>query len=291
MTSALASQLQVVAAGRPQEERLRGKASLLYDIRDAGDIDLQTIYSVGLQGTRGSHPTRTRPSASPRTATRDAPNIHPRNRRRRPLFEGLRFSRPAAVGRVSNPRTAVSMRDPPLTRSHHSHLPGFNELTRLDGRFEQFSKSLFSRAASEENRELLDKEANKKLDQQIESYLRLLSGFYLNPAATKTLEYLIRRYKIHVHNVDAAVTCALPYHSTPEFVKLVQLCVLENTFFYFLKGVKETGAAPPRDRLVQRCLRDMAFFSFVADTAATAASQKVRTPNPIPVPNGTRFTI
>ena len=175
MTSALASQLQVVAAGRPQEERLRGKASLLYDIRDAGDIDLQTIYSVGLQG--------------------------------------------------------------------------FNELTRLDGRFEQFSKSLFSRAASEENRELLDKEANKKLDQQIESYLRLLSGFYLNPAATKTLEYLIRRYKIHVHNVDAAVTCALPYHSTPEFVKLVQLCVLENTFFYFLKGVKETGAAPPRDRL------------------------------------------
>lgn len=135
----------------------------------------------------------------------------------------------------------------------------------------------------------MDKEANKKLDQQIESYLRLLSGFYLNPAATKTLEYLIRRYKIHVHNVDAAVTCALPYHSTPEFVKLVQLCVLENTFFYFLKGVKETGAAPPRDRLVQRCLRDMAFFSFVADTAATAASQKVRTPNPIPVPNGTRF--
>jgi U3 small nucleolar RNA-associated protein 10 len=183
------------------------------------------------------------------------------------------------------------MRDPPLTRSHHSHLPGFHELTRLDGRFEQFSKSLFSRAASEENRELLDREANKKLDQQIESYLRMLSGFYLNPAATKTLEYLIRRYKIHVHNVDAAVTCALPYHSTPEFVKLVQLCVLENTFFYFLKGVKETGAAPPRDRLVQRCLRDMAFFSFVADTAATAASQKVRTPNPIPVPNGTRFTI
>lgn len=124
----------------------------------------------------------------------------------------------------------------------------------------------------------MDREANAKLDQQIEGYLRLLSGYYLNPAATKTLEYLIRRYKIHVHNVDAAVTCALPYHSTPEFVKLVQLCVLENTSFYWLKGVKETGAAPPRDRLVQRSLRDMAFFSFVADTAATAASQKVSVP-------------
>ena len=124
----------------------------------------------------------------------------------------------------------------------------------------------------------MDREANAKLDQQIEGYLRLLSGYYLNPAATKTLEYLIRRYKIHVHNVDAAVTCALPYHSTSEFVKLVQLCNLENTSFYWLKGVKETGAAPPRDRLVQRSLRDMAFFSFVADTAATAASQKVSVP-------------
>ena len=124
----------------------------------------------------------------------------------------------------------------------------------------------------------MDREANAKLDQQIEGYLRLLSGYYLNPAATKTLEYLIRRYKIHVHNVDAAVTCALPYHSTPEFVKLVQLCNLENTSFYWLKGVKETGAAPPRDRLVQRSLRDMAFFSFVADTAATATSQKVSVP-------------
>ena len=81
-----------------------------------------------------------------------------------------------------------------------------------------------------------------------------------------------------MHNVDAAVTCALPYHSTPEFVKLVQLCNLENTSFYWLKGVKETGAAPPGDRLVQRCLRDMAFFSFVSDTAATAASQKVSVP-------------
>ena len=37
---------------------------------------------------------------------------------------------------------------------------------------------------------MLDKEANKKLDQQIESYLRLLSGFYLNPAATKTLFFI-----------------------------------------------------------------------------------------------------
>jgi len=107
MTSALASQLQVVAAGRPQEERLRGKASLLYDIRDAGDIDLQTIYSVGLQGTRGSHPTRTRPSASPRTATRDAPNIHPET------AAAAHFSRDCAF-RVPPPWAEYPTHEPPF---------------------------------------------------------------------------------------------------------------------------------------------------------------------------------
>ena len=125
MTSALASQLQVVAASRPQEERLRGKASLLYDIREAADIDLQTIYSVGLQGTRASYrnPRRARRVSVPRRAR--ARNIQPRNRRRRPLSGGgLRFSRSAAVGRrarVCNPLTARSMRDPALTIPTHSH--------------------------------------------------------------------------------------------------------------------------------------------------------------------------
>jgi U3 small nucleolar RNA-associated protein 10 len=84
---------------------------------------------------------------------------------------------------------------------------------------------------------------------------------------------------VHVTNLppyDAAITCALPYHSTPEFVKLVQLCNLEGTQFYFLKMVKEKGAAPPRDQLVVRCTHDGAFLSFVCQAAAASASTKVR---------------
>jgi U3 small nucleolar RNA-associated protein 10 len=77
------------------------------------------------------------------------------------------------------------------------------------------------------------------------------------------------------------VTCALPYHSTPDFVKLVQLANLEGTSFYFLKHVKERGAAPPRDQLVARCVNDPAFLSFVCDAAAASASAKVR---PVPTP-------
>ena len=54
MASSLAAQLQVVAAAQPKEERLKGKASLLYEIKDAADIDLATIYAVGLQGERAT---------------------------------------------------------------------------------------------------------------------------------------------------------------------------------------------------------------------------------------------
>ena len=50
MASSLAEQLKLVASAAPTEERLKGKASLLYDIREAADIDLETIYAVGLQG-------------------------------------------------------------------------------------------------------------------------------------------------------------------------------------------------------------------------------------------------
>lgn len=81
--------------------------------------------------------------------------------------------------------------------------------------------------------------------------------------------------KIHVLNVEQVITCALPYHSTAEFVKLVQLCNIDGTSFYWLQGVKEKGAAPPRDRLVTRCTHDGAFLSFVCEAAAQAASNKV----------------
>ena len=43
MASSLAEQLKLVASAAPTEERLKGKASLLYDIREAADIDLESM--------------------------------------------------------------------------------------------------------------------------------------------------------------------------------------------------------------------------------------------------------
>ena len=48
MATALAAQLDQLAAGR--EERVRGRASLLYAPQQAADVDLQAIYADALAG-------------------------------------------------------------------------------------------------------------------------------------------------------------------------------------------------------------------------------------------------
>ncbi len=52
MTSVLAQQLQQLAEARGDAtaRRVRGKPSLLFDYQKAADVDLQTIYTIALQG-------------------------------------------------------------------------------------------------------------------------------------------------------------------------------------------------------------------------------------------------
>ena len=40
-----------------------------------------------------------------------------------------------------------------------------------------------------------DADANARLDTVLEAYLRLLGAYFLLPAATRTLEYLVRRFR------------------------------------------------------------------------------------------------
>ena len=80
-----------------------------------------------------------------------------------------------------------------------------------------------------------------------------------------------------MYDVDDLIACAMPWHGTAEFVKVAQTCQLENSkHFKWLAGVKETGAAPPRDALAVRCSKDKAFFTFCAQSAAEMATTKVR---------------
>lgn len=128
-------------------------------------------------------------------------------------------------------------------------IPGLQVLGNKDERFRNYLSDLFSHKSKEVDRELLGKEENARIDASISSYLRLLSGYLQFRASLETLEYLIRRYKyvfvsligcvpfvhhmiltsgldvyrIHVYNLEDVILCALPYHDTHAFVRIVQL--------------------------------------------------------------------
>jgi len=132
---------------------------------------------------------------------------------------------------------------------------GLDELSAIESHFATFKKTLFNSESLQIDRELQNREYNAKLDKSIAAFLRLLSGYLLLAHSHKTLEYLIRRYKIYAYNVDDVILCALPYHETSLFVRIVQLLNLEKTKWHFLEGVKRSGAPPPRAVLVKQCTR------------------------------------
>lgn len=104
------------------------------------------------------------------------------------------------------------------------------------------------------------------MDESITSFLRLLSAVFLLDSAHKALEYLIRRYSIHVYNVDAIMECILPYHENLYFSRMVQLLKISGTKWEFLEPIQQSGAPLLRETLVKRCHKDLSILDFISDT-------------------------
>ncbi len=67
------------------------------------------------------------------------------------------------------------------------------------------------------------------------------------------------------------MACALPYHSTLHFVRLVQAMRLEGTWA-FMAPMQRSGAPMPRSMLAQRCMADAALLEAVCRAAQQAAA-------------------
>jgi len=72
---------------------------------------------------------------------------------------------------------------------------GLRELADAEPRFEPFGRSLFGPAALGLERAQRSAEENARLDALLAGFLQLLAGFFLAPAATKALEFLVRQYR------------------------------------------------------------------------------------------------
>ncbi|XP_076957841.1 uncharacterized protein At3g06530-like [Bidens hawaiensis] len=158
-------------------------------------------------------------------------------------------------------------------------LSGLEALVSQDERFGNYKNDVFAHKSKDLDRELMGIEENNQINASVSSYLRLLSGYFLLPSALRTLEYLIRRYKIYVYNAEDMILCALPYHDTHVFVRIVQLIDTRHGKWAFLEGVKTSGAPPPRKVIVQQCVRDMGVLEALCNYALP--SKKVQPSRPV----------
>lgn len=159
MATTIASQLQAIRSSIQREaeptKRPFTRPSVIFNPKEAADIDVDTILSIALLGKPVNFFFKTFSNSNFWT------NFH----------EFLQHER------------------------IKTRFAGLEDLIKLDARFENYKSTLFSQKSRELDRELLGGKENAKINISISSYLRLLAGFLHLPAALRTLEYLIRRYK------------------------------------------------------------------------------------------------
>ena len=146
-------------------------------------------------------------------------------------------------------------------------LNGLEELKVIEPAFRMFEKSLFGDSSMSLERSLQTKDVNEKLDKHISKFLQYLSPYFLLKPAHKVLEWLIRRFQIHVHNVDSLVTCILPYHETNLFTRVLQLLSIKDpsSKWNWLSPIKKAGVPLSKTAFLQHCITDTAFFSLICD--------------------------
>ena len=146
---------------------------------------------------------------------------------------------------------------------------GLEELVKLDIRFTDYEKSLFTEGCMSYERSVQTANQLRALDKTISDFLRLLTPYMMLQAATKCLEWLIRVFRINSYNIDEVMECVLPYHETVLFARILQLLPLKDkaSFWHWLRPSQKAGVPLARSTLIQHCISVPAFLSFVCDMA------------------------
>lgn len=140
---------------------------------------------------------------------------------------------------------------------------GFRELCQLDGRFHDFDRNLFSEQAKDQDREQMTKSDNEALDLVLKHCLTLLGGRILLKPALKALEWLVRRFRVHVYNVDDLLHTLLPYHEVAIWANVVSIIPSDKIVgqWKFVRPYLKTTWNVPRHAVAYAASNIDAFFS------------------------------
>ncbi|ETN46296.1 uncharacterized protein HMPREF1541_00480 [Cyphellophora europaea CBS 101466] len=142
-------------------------------------------------------------------------------------------------------------------------LEAFQELCTLDARFRDFERSLFSRQSKDQDREQLNKAQNEDLDNVIEVCLQTLGSRLTLRPGVRALEWLIRRFRIHVYNIRSLLLTALPHHEHPLFQNVLSLISPDRLVdeWKFLRPYHKNAVTLPRHAVVYAATNNEGFFS------------------------------
>ncbi|KAG7492749.1 hypothetical protein MATL_G00017170 [Megalops atlanticus] len=142
---------------------------------------------------------------------------------------------------------------------------GLEELLGIEPLFEEFQETLFSEASKTLERSVQSKEVNQKLDAGISLFLTRLSPYFLLKPAQKCIEWLVHRFHIHLYNQDSLIACALPYHETKVFVRVIQLLKIKDPThrWNWLQVLQKPGVPLARGTLITHCYKDLSFMDFI----------------------------
>lgn len=142
---------------------------------------------------------------------------------------------------------------------------GLEELLGIEPVFSEFQDTLFSRASLTLERSVQSKEVNEKLDAGISLFLTRLCPYFLLKPAHKCIEWLVHRFHIQLYNADSLLACALPYHDTNVFVRVLQLLKIKDATnrWSWLYCLQKPGVPLARGTLITHCYTDLSFMDFI----------------------------
>ncbi|UNI14174.1 snoRNA-binding rRNA-processing protein utp10 [Purpureocillium takamizusanense] len=156
---------------------------------------------------------------------------------------------------------------------------GFEELCQLDSRFAHFQSSIFSPESQDQDRTQLTAAENEELDRQIEAFLRLAGSRLRLMPAIKSVEWLIRRFRIHEDNTTVLLLTFLPYHSIPTFATLLSILPARIPHeFRFLDPYVRSLTPPPRSVLVHQAIHRPEFLTAFSEYTLESCRKQFQHP-------------
>ncbi|MES1918409.1 hypothetical protein MHBO_000378 [Bonamia ostreae] len=128
------------------------------------------------------------------------------------------------------------------------------------------------------NRSAKTKSELEQLDKTIRKFLKLLSPFFLKTSSHKCVEFLIRFFDANEHFPESLLLCALPFHTSSYFLRLVQILKFGHSRWDFLYGKsassqeKQEMAPLKTDFLLRKATSDIFILKLICSDAVKTAN-------------------